>query len=142
MAGFGIRVEPDGSARGRIRIGDFVESFDLDSSVWSCIEYQRSWAAELRRLLQGHRSVAVLWTWRYPRPFVGTQRGWICFREGVRVFIQERLFVPGEHDSNLDGDGRPIEIKREEMNEEGNCISQWETTPDAIASFLGHDGPI
>lgn len=142
MAAFSIRVESDDPAVGRIRIGDFVESFDLNCSLWSCADYQRSWSMELQRLVGGSRPVVVLWTWRCPVPSVGTQRGWICFLEGSHVFIQERLFVPDAHDADLDDDGNLIARPREEVSEDGSPISQWETTVGAIESFLRHDGAI
>jgi hypothetical protein len=119
MAEFDIRVDPHDSARGQIRIGVFVESFELDCSLWSCSDYRRSWMEELEWLVSGSRSAVILWTWRCPPPAVGNQRGWILFLEGVRVLIQERLFVPGPHDADLDADGSLIAVKREEVNEDG-----------------------
>lgn len=142
MAAFSIRVESKEPALGRIRIGEFSESFDLNCSLWSCGDYRQSWATELERLLLGSRSVAVLWTWRCPAPMVGIQRAWSCFKDGHRVIIQERLFVPDAHDADLDGDGELIDRPREKVNEYGNPISQWVTTVDAIEAFLRHDGAI
>lgn len=143
MAAFSIRVESTDPALGRIRVGDFVESFDINCSLWSASQYRDSWATELERLLGGSRRIVILWTWRCPAPSVGVQRGWICYLEGSQVFVQERLFVPGAHDADFDGDGIVCErAVREEVNEDGNPISQWETTKDAIESFLRHDGAI
>lgn len=140
MNSFEIHVHPTNPSRGLIRIGDFAESFELDCRVWTGADYRRSWRSELQQLLQDSRSVAVLWTWRQPPPCVGDQRAWICWREGPRIFVQERLFVAGAHDGDFDAAGDVVVAARRESNEAADRISQWQTATAAIASFLRHDG--
>jgi hypothetical protein len=116
MTSFEIHVHPTNLARGRVRVGDLAESFELNWSVWTGADYRRSWRSALQQLRQDSRSVAVLWTWRQPTASVGDQRAWICWRQAPRIFVQERLFVAGPHDGAIDAADNVVVAARQQFN--------------------------
>ena len=134
---FAIDLDPLDPARGEIRIGGFVEGFELRLGWWSAQDYRRSWRQALQRLVACERSAVGLLTWRGEPSDRCTQRAWILFREGDRVFVQERLFVGGEHPVDFDTDGQiVVREPRRERGADGERISQWETDLGSVARFL------
>lgn len=141
MHTFSIRVETEQPAVGRITIGDFSEAFELNCCRGSTGDYWRSWIEALHRLLADPGGTVALMTWRCPPPEAGVQRGWILFRSQSTVYVQERLFVPGEHQVQFDAAGQLIGSEpRTTQSEDGLPISEWLTSTRAIESFLRDEG--
>jgi hypothetical protein len=142
-ASFSIRLDPSDSSRGEIRVGPFCESFDLEPCCWSGSEYQSSWTRSLRRLVASSHGSVALFTWRHKSDVCGAQRAWVLFRLGSEVFIQERIFVPGEHRVGFDADDQAVDLApRETRSDNGHPISEWQTSIDAILAFMRDDGAI
>lgn len=141
IARFAIGLEPDEPHVGRIVIGDFTETFTLEGDDWSDRDYEASWRTALTRLLRTDPSTTALMTWYAAAPATTIQRGWILYREGDRVFVQERMMVPGENEARFDEHGQLVAIEpRETHTEDGEPISEWETSCAAIQAFLNGHG--
>lgn len=127
----------DQTALGRILIGSFCERFELITSYWSTLDYQEHWQNALHYLISHRQSAVALMTWMAPVSVEAIRRAWILYRENDRVFVQERVFIPGEHPATFDNNEMMVNLRpRETRDEEGNKISEWETSVAAIKGFL------
>ena len=134
---FSIKVIGDSPCTGRLTIGEFTETFDLNCSRWTTEDYRLSWTQALRELLVDPGGRVVLMTWCCPPPEVGVQRAWVLFHEGESVFVQERIFVPGEHVSPIAPTGELMDPgPRVPCNDLGEPVSEWVTSVKAIDAFL------
>jgi hypothetical protein len=131
-------LEPEEGAlpRGRIQISRFVEDFELDES-WDPPTYARHWRAELARLVAGAPAVALT-TWAAPSSELANRRAWVLYRAGEMVFVREHLFPAGELPVEVSAEGAILTIlPRSALSEDGDRISEWRTTIQAIRDFLG-----
>lgn len=120
----------------RITIGDFSESFLLTLKYFKVEEYYNHWYTSLKELLRGESAVALM-EWLAPGDEQLYRKSWILYRLGERIFIQEKLFIPGSNETVFDKNGVPVTIpKREVYTEDGDKISEWETTFSDIYFFL------
>lgn len=110
---------PDGQRLGRITIGDFTERFVCHSLPGVSVdEMPKIWKEQLRSLTQGASAVALVHEPRF---------AWILYREGEHCFVQQRLAIDGCFDSIL---------PRETVNEDGDRISEWPVSLQAILKFV------
>jgi len=123
---FSIRVLPleesdiDGVRLGEIIIGDFMEQFACYPVLGPIDWLDNFWRAELKKLLDGAASVALVHDPRF---------AWIIYREGERCFIQQVLSLDGDFGKHL--------AARVTLTEEGNTVSEWQTEISTIAQFVG-----
>jgi hypothetical protein len=136
VATFSVEVLGDESGRGKIVAGDFVEYFQLELCDWSVTDYSRSWRRALEELVADVPAVALMtWCAGPANPIV--RRAWTLYREAHTVFVQEQLFVPGDHRFELDPTGRVVNLPpRETLSDDGETISTWVTDLHAIGEFL------
>ena len=133
MSEFHISIEDD---RGTIRIGSFEETFSVDTGHYEATEYVNQWLDALSQLADEGRPVALM-TWMSPPETPANRRGWVLYPEEGDVFIQEHLFVHGDHESRLDDRGVVIEIPaRETHSEDGERLPEWQTSIFNIQSFI------
>jgi hypothetical protein len=143
----GFKIEGEQAVYGRITFGDephayetFVATFDY----WSANRHRRHWREALQRLALDP-SQTWLWTWVHdPRKTVILQ-GWQLWREGGRVFLQNRLIFTRNGDGlekNFDGDldmREPwacLSSERAEFSDDGDRINEWEVPYADIEAFL------
>jgi hypothetical protein len=124
---FSIRLLPParrGSDRqrlGEIVVGNFREVFSFYPSGAPVNELPAVWRAELAALVAGE-PVALL---RHDPRFA-----WVVYREGEECFIQQRLSIDGRFQGLL---------PRVVTTEEGQAVSEWETSLGAIRQYLAAD---
>lgn len=129
----------DGHAMGFIQIGEFSERFVVTLGHWDVPTYTRQWRDALRRLLAGSPAVGLM-TWMIPHGSSDHARAWILYREGERVFVQERVFVSPECPAEFDEHQQLIGIgSRKTVTEDGERISEWSTDTRSIRGFLSHE---
>jgi hypothetical protein len=88
-----------------------------------------------RRLVQG-ASVAVFLT-HMLRPDALYHLGWPAWREGDRVYVQERLFLPDQLDGPFDPEYPEVHAgPRRARSVEGEPISEWQIAMRDVAAFL------
>ena len=113
---------------GIISIGDFYEDFEVITDL-SSDDIQDLWEAELTRFTSASCNSILLPTW-FERNIVN--RAWACYEVNNNVYIRELLLaVTGEHKFGVDAIP-----EREVYSEDGDTISEWETTMDDIINFL------
>jgi hypothetical protein len=67
-------------------------------------------------------------------------RAWILYREGDRVFVQDRLFVGPESQPTFDEDEHLLRIEpRTTTSGDGTPISEWSINLSSIEDFLRND---
>jgi hypothetical protein len=103
---------------GEIVVGDFREVFCCSLAGAPLDDLPAVWRAELAALVSGER-VAIL---RHDPRFA-----WVVYHEGERCFVQQRLSV--------DGVFRGL-LPRVLTTEEGEAVSEWETSLAAIRQYL------
>lgn len=108
----------DGARLGQITIGDFTERFACYHSG-PIEELDVLWREQLNNLLSNERSVALAHDQRF---------AWIFYRENQQCFIQQCMSLEGDFGEHL--------ANRVIRGEDGESISEWETSVDAISEFL------
>jgi hypothetical protein len=136
MSRFEIRLEGeaefgDQATHGRIVIGDFTESFLVVplSTNMHVRALPHLWQRELQRIVNGSLSAAL-----------ATQpgRAWILYRVGNDVFVQECLDVieGSEGEPAMSEAMRRSPPPRQTVSVDGEPISEWRTTVQAIERFV------
>ncbi len=137
--GFSIGVDgefDDGTVAGRIRVGRFTERFELACGYWTPQDYQLKWREALLRLVEG-ASYACLMTRMSPPGEEAIRMAWVLCRSKDTVFVQQWVWVPYEHPIRFDDDEQVIELEpRATHSEDGEPISEWRTTVEAVKAFL------
>ncbi|MCL3996134.1 hypothetical protein [Streptomyces lavenduligriseus] len=123
-------------AIGRITVGDFGESFPMDLTYWNVGQYQTSWARSLRILERGDDTTSGLITSITDPANSNFIFCWPLYRSGEIVYIQNSIIFLTE----LEEDFNPAEPwrfvePRSTVDEEGNEISEWQTTISEIRRF-------
>jgi hypothetical protein len=114
---FSVRVLPGSKNRGEITIGGFTEQFACDVSQGS--EFNLLWRSELRKLVGGAPSVALIHESRF---------AWLLYRVGDACFVQQ-VFA-------RDRDFRAHLATRVTETEDGKPISEWPVRLSEIEEFL------
>ena len=105
---------PEGEALGEIAVGTFTERF----ACYVPGSPEPEWRSKLQALLDGEPVAALVHDPRF---------AWVIYREGDCCFVQQRFSVDGRFDDLL---------PRQTKTEEGERISEWSTTLDAIRRFV------
>jgi len=132
------RPEGDGERLfnwGRITLGHLREEFQAPLYDWAPGDYAVHWLESAERLVAG-APVAVFLT-HMIRPDAAYHLGWPAWREGDRVYVQERLFLLERLNGPFDPQNPEVHAgPRQELSPEGERISQWEVGVRDVAAFL------
>jgi hypothetical protein len=130
---FTIRLLParedamDGNRDGELRVGSFVERFTVYPFEGSVEEVAARWNDELRLLVNGASAVGLP---------TASNMTWVLYRVGNEVLVRQMLMLPGVGPKLVRG-GRVVEIpERTNVNEDGDRISEWTTTVEAVSAFV------
>jgi len=120
---------------GRLTLGRFQEEFQAPLYEWAPGDYAAHWLESAERLLRGS-PVAVFLT-HMARPDADYHVGWSAWREGDRIYVQERLFLRDQLAGPFDPEFPEVHAgPREELSIEGERISQWEVAVQDVAGFV------
>jgi hypothetical protein len=132
------RPEGEGDALfnwGRLTLGHFREEFQAPLFEWAPGDYAAHWLETARRLVQG-APVAVFLT-HMLRPDAPYHLGWPAWREGDRIYVQERLFLREQLGDTFDPEHPEVHAgPRQRISVEGEPISEWQVTLADVAAFL------
>lgn len=118
---------PDGQRLGEIRVGSFVERFAVYPFAGPVDSVAGRWSEELRSLLTGISAVGLP---------TASNMTWVLYRSGPKIIVQQMLMLSGVGPQLLQ-DGKVANIPpHTEVNEDGNRISQWATTVEAVSAFV------
>jgi CdiI N-terminal domain len=120
---------------GRLTLGRFQDEFQAPLYEWAPGDYAAHWIESARRLVRG-APVAVFLT-HMVRPDAAYHVGWPAWREGDRVYVQERLFLREQLSGGFDPESPEVHVgRRREVSDEGKRISQWEVGIGDLADFI------
>jgi hypothetical protein len=109
---------------GRITLGAFQEEFQAPLFDWAPGDYAAQWLEAARRLVEG-APVAVFLT-HMMHPAAAYHLGWPAWRQGERVYVQERLFLREHIEGVFDPEFPELHAgAHQEVSDEGVKISQW-----------------
>jgi hypothetical protein len=130
---FAIRLLPayehtaDGNRLGEIRVSSFVERFAVYPFDGSVEDVAARWKHELRLLIDGGSAVGLP---------TASNMTWVLYRIGKKVLVRQMLMLPGIGPT-LARNGKVVEIpERATVNEDGDPISEWVTSVEAISAFV------
>ena len=109
---------------GRITLGAFSEDFQADARFWDAAAYRAQWYAAARRLASAGERTVFLTSFRGLD--AGYQFSWPAWREGARVYFQNRLLLAEQLDppfalEHLDS----YAGVRRSIGEDGDELSEW-----------------
>jgi hypothetical protein len=120
---------------GRLTLGHLREEFQAPLYEWAPGDYAAHWLESAHRLVSGS-PVAVFLT-HMARPDADYHLGWPAWREGDRVYLQERLFLREQLTGPFDPEYPEVHAgPRQELSPEGERISQWEVALRDVAAFV------
>jgi hypothetical protein len=120
---------------GQITLGDFTEEFQAPLFDWAPGDYAAHWLESAQRLLRG-APVAVFMT-HMVHPTAEYHLGWPAWRQGDRVYVQERLFLREQLDGAFDPEFPEVHAgAHQETSDEGVKISQWVVSLRDVEDFI------
>lgn len=120
---------------GRVTLGHFREEFQAPLYDWAPGDYVAHWLESAERLVAG-APVAVFLT-HIVGPDAAYYVGWPAWREGDRVWVQERLFLPEHLTGAFDPEHPEVHAgPRQELSPEGERIAQWQVGLGDVAAFV------
>jgi hypothetical protein len=120
---------------GRLTLGRMQEEFQAPLYEWAPGDYAAHWLESAQRLLAG-APVAVFLTYMV-RPDAPYHIGWPAWRDGDRVYVQERLFVCDQLSGPFDPEFPEVHVgPHRTLSVEGKPVSQWEIALSDVAAFV------
>lgn len=132
--------QPEGEGEGlfswgRLRLGHVLEEFQAPLFEWAPGDYTAHWLEAAERLLAG--APAVVFLTHMMRPDAAYHVGWPAWREGDRVFVQERLFLREQLGDSFDPHHcDAFAGPRQERSPEGERILQWQVSIRDVEDFV------
>ncbi|MEV7179976.1 hypothetical protein [Kitasatospora sp. NPDC093679] len=120
-------------ALGRIRIGDFAESFRVNLEYWSGSDYRSSWLKAIDMLEESESSTSCLVVSLADPESSAFAFCWPLYREGEVVFVQNSMILFEELSDPFEMDRPWLSVQpRNVVDEDGNRISEWSTSMVAV----------
>ncbi len=120
----------------RIAVGMFEEQFPVPVIYWSPDDYRRQWREGVRRIVEGDSKSGLITALSDP----STARfieWWPLFRDADAVFVQNHLLFLETLREPFDPNHPYSHVRdRRVVDDEGNDISEWQTTVEALRRFL------
>jgi hypothetical protein len=129
-----------GRRRGEIRVGSFSERFEADVSFWHESRYKSQWLDAAQRILVSDRAVLV--TSISEPSSANFVRWWAMYRESESIVLQEQICFLNELAAPFDPERPEASLREREISsEDGEEISEWQTTTEAVRQFLTRYSP-
>jgi hypothetical protein len=126
------------AASGRVIIGDFTETFRVPLGFWDESDYRRSWRRAFEVLNANPRATSCLMTSMTDPANSNFLTCWPMYREGEDVYIQNALIFLDEIEGDFEVAAPWNSVRpREEIDEDGNRISEWATSMNSLREFFG-----
>ena len=124
-------------AVGRIVIGEFVETFTMPLSYWSASDYRRSWRQAFDVLESGPNAKSCLMVSMTDPETSNFLTCWPMYRDMEAVYFRNAIMLLDELEVNIDAREPWVPIgPRYTIDEDGNKISEWETSMDSLRDFF------
>jgi CdiI N-terminal domain len=123
-------------AIGELTLGADHEYFESVLGFWELDEYEKSWTAGLRRLLDG-ASISCLATSVTDPSTANFVEIWPLYRSGDDVYVQNRLIFMDQLPRAFDTAAPWESVEpRSVTDEDGRKISEWQVSRSDIQEFL------
>jgi len=130
----------DKAVYGEITIGDFNERFSASMTYWTREDYLQQWMKSIGTVVGtiGNTKGALV-TNMYDPAHANFISCWPLYKEGEKVYIRNQLLFLNElpHPFLIEDIAKYIG-NRVQTTDDGNLISEWETTPNDLKSCLKH----
>ncbi|WP_120497429.1 hypothetical protein [Kiloniella sp. EL199] len=120
---------------GTIKIDDFSESIYAPLAYWNVNDYRKQWREACQDLLSGCEKTALITSMKDSdnANFLVT---WPMYRAENKVYIQNQILFLDEVSFDENNISNSIS-EREAEAEDGEPISEWSVSVEAIESFVG-----
>lgn len=122
--------------RGEIVVNGLREEFESSLEYWTAKQYEAQWWEALRGITSSESMTALISSITDPRT-ANFFCWWPLYKEGESVFVQNQVLMLDEVRERFSLD-RIIDFVpvRETADEDGNPISEWQTSVEEISAFL------
>lgn len=137
---FSIKFTDDSSASrekeiaGKIKIGGFSESFSSLLSYWNMQQYVAQWERSLQNIINASEKEALVTSMHDPET-ANYVNIWTMYREAECIYLQDHILFLNEIEFDESRVADSV-LPREKVDEDGNKISEWQTTVFAVEDFL------
>lgn len=122
-------------AEGELTLGEASEGFQSDLHTWSMPQYEAQWRTAVARPLAGQTESALLTSYRGPE--AAYQFMWPMWRQGITVYLQERLVLAEDLAEPFDPARAWAAVgERMTVSEDGLPESEWEVPLGQLATFM------
>ncbi len=122
-------------ALGTIKIDNFQEDFHAPLTYWSIDDYRKQWREACQDLLNGCEKTALMVT-MYDPEHANFLMTWSMYKVENMVHIQNTILFLDQVSFDEANIAKSIS-DREIMSEDGDRISEWSVSIDAIEKFVG-----
>jgi CdiI N-terminal domain len=127
-------------AIGELKLGEHSEYFESTLEFWGLEDYEGSWAAGLRRLIDGS-SVSCLATSMIDPSIANFVEVWPLYRSGDDVYVQDQLIFMDQLSHEFDPAAPWESVKpRSVINENGQEIQEWRVSLEDVQEFYVRAG--
>ncbi len=121
--------------RGQISIGDFAEEFECAIHYWNKEKYINQWLEGCNKICEESKS-ALMTSIHEPKK-ANFMVWWVMHREKNIIYIQNHLLMMEGLLSPFVEENIYEHIRdRETIDEDGNEISEWQTTVSEVQEWL------
>jgi hypothetical protein len=121
---------------GYIQIGDFREKLEINVSFWMPEDYIAQWNRAILRIVEKDEKSCLITSLSSPQDsnFIFW---WPMYRNKDTVFIQNGILFLDEISSSFTFENPYEDVPdRETVSEDGEPISEWEISIDALKNYL------
>lgn len=119
-----------------IRINEFSERFVAPIEQWMLDDYNQQWKTAVTRIIKGAIKDYFMASMRDPEKsdFVSV---YAMYREEERVYVQNQIIIcSGNEEIIRSGDLSSLVNDREIETDDGERISEWETSIEDLKRFV------
>jgi hypothetical protein len=121
---------------GKIRIGNYVETFISSFVRWNGADYEHQWVDACERLISGQEQSALITSY-VPPDSSDLLMWWPLYREGEVVHVRNELLFYSQTTVPFSVDSPWASIQeRRKTNDEGLEISEWDISLACVHDFL------
>jgi hypothetical protein len=129
--------DPQYNLAGKITMGNFYESLIIPIHFWSKEDYLAQWKSALNEILSSTKSQSALIVHMLDPDDNEYVICWPLYRIDEIVYIQSRIILPEDTNGIFELEKIQEYIgERETISEDGEIISEWEVSVEAIQASL------
>ena len=120
---------------GKITVGSFSETFTMPIGYWTVRDYRDSWCRAIARLMSDQNAKSCLMASMTDPETTNFLFCWPLYRLEQIVYVQNSIIFLGEDHPFDPGQPWLSVWDRQTVDDDGNSISEWQTSISAISAF-------